>query len=244
MDGRPSQHESKHLGSPFTFTSNPAMFAHPSPPPSAHGSVDHHLHIWALPPPQHPQQQDAPSSSSTTAPESPPIAVPPISSFHNFTPPSTAFTFGRANLPPHLRSDSDQVSVRTWITAANTDELAQDDDDDHEFEDTKFVYENGRRYHANAEGRILYPLPNDEPEQEREDMNHKLALLIMHDKLFYAPIEHSFQQHGGTVFDLGESTHPSSSSLHSPRLISPIPPPHYAHSPKMELFSLHDLPQS
>lgn len=202
-----------------TSTPYPAMFTHPSPPPSAHGFVDNRTHIWGLPPPR--QQQSEPSS--TTAATPPPITLPPISSFHNFTPPNTAFTFGRSNLPPHLRSDSDQASVGTWITAANPDELAEDDDDN--FDDTNFVYENGRRYHANVEGRIMYPLPNDESEQEREDMNHKLALWMMHDKLFYAPMEGTFQQNGGTVFDLGESTlllHWIPPLLPPLRLISPF----------------------
>lgn len=204
-----SQDENKYpSSSSFSSSSCPVMFTHPSPPPSAHSSVDHRNHIWGLPPPR-----GEPPPSTTAAPSS--ITLPPISAFHDFTPPNTAFTFERSSLPQHLRPGSDQASIGTWITAANTDELAEDDND---FDDTNFVYENGRRYHANVEGRIMYPLPNDESEQEREDMNHKLALWMMHEKLFYAPIEGTFQQQGGTVFDLGESTtvasHPSF-SLHS-----------------------------
>lgn len=48
----------------------------------------------------------------------------------------------------------------------------------------------------------MYPLPNDESEQERDDMKHKLALWMMHEKLFYAPVEETLK-HGGMVFDLG-----------------------------------------
>lgn len=202
-----------------TTTSTPPIFTHPSPPPSAHGFVDHRLHIWGLPPPR--QQQGEPPSIPAAAP--PPITLPPISSFENLTPPNTAFTFGQSNLPLHIRSDSDQTSISTLITAADPGELAKDDDDG--FEDTKFVYENGRRYHANVEGRIKYPLPNDESEQEREDMNHNLALLIMRDKLFYAPIEGTLQEHGGTVFDLGKLTlllHWVPPLLPTHRLISPL----------------------
>lgn len=49
---------------------------------------------------------------------------------------------------------------------------------------------------------MLYPLPNDEPEQERDDMKHKLALWMMQEKLFYAPVEETLKR-GGMVFDLG-----------------------------------------
>ncbi|KAF3761970.1 S-adenosyl-L-methionine-dependent methyltransferase, partial [Cryphonectria parasitica EP155] len=67
------------------------------------------------------------------------------------------------------------------------------------------VYEYGRRYHANTDGRVLYPLPNDESEQERDDMKHKLSLWMMHEKLFYAPVEDTLKR-GGAVFDLGTGT--------------------------------------
>lgn len=91
----------------------------------------------------------------------------------------------------------------TWITPASTEELAAaGDDDDNSFLDTDFVYENGRRYHAPASGRVVYPLPNDESEQERDDMKHKLALWMMHEKLLYAPVEEVLKR-GGMVFDLG-----------------------------------------
>lgn len=91
----------------------------------------------------------------------------------------------------------------TWITPASTEELAAaGDDDDNSFADTDFVFENGRRYHAPASGRVVYPLPNDESEQERDDMKHKLALWMMHEKLLYAPVEEALKR-GGMVFDLG-----------------------------------------
>lgn len=91
----------------------------------------------------------------------------------------------------------------TWITPASTEELAAaGDDDDNSFADTDFVFENGRRYHAPAAGRVVYPLPNDESEQERDDMKHKLALWMMHEKLLYAPVEETLKR-GGMVFDLG-----------------------------------------
>lgn len=209
--GGNSQDDGKHPS--FTSSSYPVTFTQPSPPPSAHGSVEYRNHIWGLPPSR------AEPSATTSVPSPPSINLPPVIANHNFTPPGTASSFGRSNLPSHLHTGSDGASIDTWITAANTEELAGDDDD---FDDTNFVYENGRRYHANAEGRIMYPLPNDESEQEREDMNHKLALWMMHDKLFYAPIEGILEQQGGTVFDLGESHSGSIPPLLLPlRLISP-----------------------
>ncbi|KAI7112772.1 hypothetical protein KC352_g35270, partial [Hortaea werneckii] len=39
-----------------------------------------------------------------------------------------------------------------------------------------YEYENGRRYHAYRAGK--YPMPNDEAEQERMDMQHHIYLLI------------------------------------------------------------------
>lgn len=120
-------------------------------------------------------------------------------------------------------SPSGHASFSTWISAANTAERTANDafddrddaggggggegqdlldDGDDDFDDTNFVYENGRRYHANAEGRVLYPLPNDESEQERDDMKHKLAMWVMHEKLFYAPVEEALVV-GGMVIDLG-----------------------------------------
>lgn len=101
---------------------------------------------------------------------------------------------------PHAASSS---LTSTWITPASAEELAAaGDDDDNSFADTDFVFENGRRYHAPASGRVVYPLPNDESEQERDDMKHKLALWMMHEKLLYAPVEEALRR-GGMVFDLG-----------------------------------------
>lgn len=138
------------------------------------------------------------------------MTLPSISAFYNLTPPSTASSGPEQPLHP---SSPDPIRFPTstgaddtsWITPANTAELAEDDDLDNDYyDDTNFVFENGRRYHANADGRVLYPLPNDESEQERDDMKHKLALWMMHEKLFYAPVEEELTQ-GGLVFDLGES---------------------------------------
>ncbi|KAL0933899.1 methyltransferase domain-containing protein [Colletotrichum truncatum] len=50
-----------------------------------------------------------------------------------------------------------------------------------------YVFENTRRYHKYMEGRYL--LPNDEPEQEREDMKHAMCVNVMDGKLHSAPLK-------------------------------------------------------
>lgn len=133
------------------------------------------------------------------------------SSTNAFPPPSgTAVGAPEPSPPPSLLGQAaagaqagSSSFTSTWITPASTEELAAaGDDDDNSFADTDFVYENGRRYHAPASGRVVYPLPNDESEQERDDMKHKLALWMMHEKLLYAPVEEALKR-GGMVFDLG-----------------------------------------
>lgn len=144
--------------------------------PPTSGADYHHSSSNTFPPP--------PSGTAVGAPEPSP-------------PPSL---LGQAAAGAQAGSSS---FTSTWITPASTEELAAaGDDDDNSFADTDFVFENGRRYHAPASGRVVYPLPNDESEQERDDMKHKLALWMMHEKLLYAPVEEALKR-GGMVFDLG-----------------------------------------
>ena len=49
-----------------------------------------------------------------------------------------------------------------------------------------YRYENGRRYHAYREGE--YPLPNDDPEQDRLDLLHHIFRLVLGGALYRAPI--------------------------------------------------------
>lgn len=49
-----------------------------------------------------------------------------------------------------------------------------------------YQYENGRRYHAFRAG--SYPLPNDELEQDRMDMQHHIYLLLFGGELYRAPL--------------------------------------------------------
>jgi len=49
-----------------------------------------------------------------------------------------------------------------------------------------FKFENGRRYHAYREGE--YHFPNDEPEQDRLDMQHAIFRYGLDGRLFLAPV--------------------------------------------------------
>lgn len=65
---------------------------------------------------------------------------------------------------------------------------------------TAYEFRHGRRYHAYQAGR--YPLPNDEQEQDRLDMQYFTLRLAFDDKLFFAPIGDSPQ----AVLDVGTGT--------------------------------------
>ena len=62
-----------------------------------------------------------------------------------------------------------------------------------------YVWENNRRYHRFREGRYL--IPNDEPEQEREDMKHAMVVHVCGGKLHLAPLDNPHK-----VLDLGTGT--------------------------------------
>lgn len=62
-----------------------------------------------------------------------------------------------------------------------------------------YVFENTRRYHKYMEGRYL--LPNDEPEQEREDMKHAMCVNVMDGKLHSAPVRNPQK-----IIDIGTGT--------------------------------------
>ncbi|RJE25347.1 Methyltransferase [Aspergillus sclerotialis] len=63
-----------------------------------------------------------------------------------------------------------------------------------------YQYENGRRYHAFREGE--YPIPNDEVEQDRMDLNHHIHRLVVGGDLYRAPIDPSEMR----ILDLGTGT--------------------------------------
>ena len=63
-----------------------------------------------------------------------------------------------------------------------------------------YAYENGRRYHSYREGH--YVLPNDEPEQDRQDLLHHVRNLVLNGCLFRAPLENNIQR----ALDIGTGT--------------------------------------
>lgn len=62
-----------------------------------------------------------------------------------------------------------------------------------------YVFENNRRYHKYKEGRYL--IPNDDPEQEREDMKHAMIVHLCGGKLHFAPLEDPQE-----ILDIGTGT--------------------------------------
>lgn len=64
---------------------------------------------------------------------------------------------------------------------------------------TDYIYENGRRYHRYREGSYL--LPNDETEQERLQLCHKIWSLLLNDEPWKVPLEHPQK-----VLDIGCGT--------------------------------------
>ncbi|KAF2642299.1 S-adenosyl-L-methionine-dependent methyltransferase [Massarina eburnea CBS 473.64] len=90
----------------------------------------------------------------------------------------------------------------------------------------KFKYENGRRYHAYSEGK--YPIPNDEVEADRLDLQHQAFRLTLDGRLYSAPIPKDVQN----VLDVGCGTgiwtiefadeHPSATVIGTD--LSPIQP--------------------
>ena len=62
-----------------------------------------------------------------------------------------------------------------------------------------YIFENNRRYHKYKEGRYL--IPNDEPEQEREDMKHAMILNLCDGRLHFAPLNNPSK-----ILDVGTGT--------------------------------------
>ena len=62
-----------------------------------------------------------------------------------------------------------------------------------------YTIENGRRYHAYREG--SYVFPNDEQEQERLDLIHRMFIITLGEKHFLAPIKDPKR-----ILDIGTGT--------------------------------------
>ncbi|KAK3342731.1 S-adenosyl-L-methionine-dependent methyltransferase [Neurospora tetraspora] len=65
------------------------------------------------------------------------------------------------------------------------------------------VYECGFRYHAYHAGKYAYP--NDETEQCREEIKHRMSAMLCDGQFFFAPVEEALED-GGQVLDLGTGT--------------------------------------
>ncbi|TEA09790.1 Secondary metabolism regulator LAE1 [Colletotrichum sidae] len=63
-----------------------------------------------------------------------------------------------------------------------------------------YEWKHGRRYHGYRSGK--YSFPNDEDEQDRLDMIHRVFYLVMYDRLYVAPID----TRGLSVLDIGTGT--------------------------------------
>lgn len=139
---------------------------------------------------------------------------------------------------PHANSDPTAEEASSSEPSLEIDN-EQSDERDSAFGDTQssytmsatssvfsFRYENGRRYHAYAEG--MYPVPNDETEADRLDLQHHAFRLTLDGKLYRAPISENVQ----SVLDVGCGTgiwaiefadeHPSARVLGTD--LSPIQP--------------------
>ncbi|KAK3326182.1 S-adenosyl-L-methionine-dependent methyltransferase [Apodospora peruviana] len=118
-------------------------------------------------------------------------------------------------VPSHIPM-AQRVSLESWGTGSMPDMPDIDDDLGVVYEtdasSAKFstislqssiyhyVEENGRTYHRFREGK--YPLPNDQQEQDRLDLQHALFVITTHGKLFLAPIGDSPQN----VLDIATGT--------------------------------------
>ncbi len=115
--------------------------------------------------------------------------------------------------PPHTGQQSQQqiqLDVQNTIEADPDQTIAEDDgyetDTSGSVRSTSlsssvrdYVFENNRRYHKFREGRYL--VPNDEPEQEREDMKHMMVVHVCDGKLHFAPVTNPHR-----ILDIGTGT--------------------------------------
>ncbi|KAJ5124551.1 uncharacterized protein N7515_008376 [Penicillium bovifimosum] len=103
-------------------------------------------------------------------------------------------------------SDNNEDASSAASTANDSDSVFDESDSTSNYtasllSDVKnYTYENGRRYHSYREG--LYVLPNDEPEQDRQDLLHHVRNLVLNGRLFKAPLEPNIQR----ALDIGTGT--------------------------------------
>ncbi|KAJ5801497.1 uncharacterized protein N7518_003565 [Penicillium psychrosexuale] len=119
---------------------------------------------------------------------------------------------GSASLPINSLSPDDNDDNGDTSSAASTNGDSDSVFDDGESDNTSsytasllsdvknYAYENGRRYHSYREGH--YVLPNDEPEQDRQDLLHHVRNLVLNGRLFRAPLDSNIQR----ALDIGTGT--------------------------------------
>ncbi|KAF7543677.1 hypothetical protein G7Z17_g10544 [Cylindrodendrum hubeiense] len=113
--------------------------------------------------------------------------------------------------PPPGTAISDLPPIEPDTARSNPDAHQHDDDAGYETDGLSrtstslassirnYSFENARRYHKFKEGR--YQFPNDEPEQEREDMKHAVAVHLLEGKLHLSPLDRP-----QSILDLGTGT--------------------------------------
>ncbi|KAJ5555405.1 hypothetical protein N7535_007840 [Penicillium sp. DV-2018c] len=117
---------------------------------------------------------------------------------------STTHSLPLNSLSPDSDNNEDASSAES--TFNDTDSVFDESDNTSSYtasllSDVKsYTYENGRRYHSYREG--LYVLPNDEPEQDRQDLLHHVRNLVLNGRLFKAPLEPNIQR----ALDIGTGT--------------------------------------
>ena len=97
-----------------------------------------------------------------------------------------------------------QNAIEADLEASGVDEGYEDDDRSSASTSVwpsvrDYVFENNRRYHKFQEGRYL--IPNDEPEQEREDMKHAMIVNACDGRLHLAPLYNPHR-----ILDIGTGT--------------------------------------
>ncbi|KAK4209159.1 S-adenosyl-L-methionine-dependent methyltransferase [Rhypophila decipiens] len=116
---------------------------------------------------------------------------------------STTAPSNELQVPGHVPM-ADRISLQSWGTGSGPSlpdidsEVGYLSDSDSDFRSNKFsttsvqssiyhsVEEHGRTYHRFREGK--YPLPNDQQEQDRLDLQHAMFVITTHGKLHLAPI--------------------------------------------------------
>jgi SAM-dependent methyltransferase len=156
--------------------------------------------------------------SSTSTDLSTPYSLPPTQTnptmsvpevghdSSNLTPSSTPYPLGNPLSPDNNDDNLDTSSAPS--TADDSDSVFDDGESDNTssytaslLSDVKnYAYENGRRYHSYREGH--YVLPNDEPEQDRQDLLHHVRNLVLNGRLFRAPLDDNIQR----ALDIGTGT--------------------------------------